>query len=405
MQHRITQGYVNGLIAGATDQIIWDTILSGFGVKVTPRGRKTYFVYYRTASGQQRRPAIGSSPDLTAEDARKIAKKWLGAAATGEDVSGDRKAGRQAASVRELANRYLREHAALHKKASSALTDKSNIENHVLPALGSMKVGDVRPADIIKLQRAVASMEKPRKVAGAKPRGRRIIRGGSGVANRVLALASKMFACAINWGLRTDNPVRGIQRYKENKRERFLDRDEVQRLHAALEAADNAQKLNPFPVAAIRLLLFTGLRRSEVTNLKWRAVNLRNGQLVLEDTKTGRRVLPIGEQAIAVLSGLPRGAPNDLVIQSSVKGAPIALARPWADIRAAAGLGPEVTLHILRHTFGSYAVMGGLSLAETGALLGHRSAQTTLRYAHHDQASIRKNANRIGEAIAAMRRA
>lgn len=135
-------------------------------------------------------------------------------------------AGRKAETVADLAERFLAEYADLHKKPRSIATDRANIEHHVIPLLGSMKIKDVTRADIERAMLAVRDGRTARQLP-AKPRGRRIIKGGEGIANRVAALLSKMFACAEGWGLRDDNPARGVRKFREQRKDRFLDAEEV----------------------------------------------------------------------------------------------------------------------------------------------------------------------------------
>jgi len=247
----------------------------------------------------------------------------------------------------------------------------------------------VTRADIEEIKLAV----KEGKTAGnlpARPRGRRIIKGGAGIANRTIALLSKMFSCAESWGVRDGNPARGIQKFPEKRCDRFLDSKEVIRLQKALAQAEKEGTVSLFAIAAIRLLLFSGLRLGEVTNLRWKDIEISNAAIRLRDTKTGDRTVPMNQQVLNIVVKLPKGTPNSLIIQSCKSGAPISLTRPWYRIRNAAGIDESATLHTLRHTFASWCVMGGLSLPQVGALLGHKSAQTTLRYADHRQDALRQ---------------
>ena len=149
------------------------------------------------------------------------------------------------------------------------------------------------------------------------------------------------------------------------------------------------------------MLLYTGARLGEVVGLRWREVDLDNGCIRLEDSKTGGDVIALGGPAVAVLKSITRRGPDDLVIEGGKEGARLALTRPWYAIRSAAGLGKDVTLHSLRHTFASWSVMGGFSLAQTGAVLRHKSAQTTMGYAHHSLDSRLRTAEAVSSAIAA----
>ncbi|MFP9138549.1 tyrosine-type recombinase/integrase [Devosia sp. XGJD_8] len=388
----------------APDVILWDTEVPGFGVKVTPAGKRIYFVYYRTSSGQQRRPKVGDHGPLTVDQARQIARQWLAKAAAGEDVSQKRQNDRASGTVAELATRYLAEYAVPHKKPRSVQTDRANLDNHVIPIMGSMRVRDVTRQDIDRMKVAVREGKTARELK-AKPRGRRIVRGGEGIANRVVALASKMFGCAQEWGLRDDNPATSIRKYKEHRKDRFLDEAEVGRLITQLDVADQAQVVSSKATAAIRVLLYTGMRYSEVMTLRWRDVDEGKNCFRLADSKTGSRVIPYGTQVVLALSALERGAPDKLLYEGAKEGSPLSLQRPWHQIRAAAEIDASATLHTLRHTFASWSVMGGLSLAQVGALLGHKSTQTTLRYADHAVEALRAYGEQTGEAMAAMAKA
>jgi integrase len=379
---------------------IWDTEIVGFGLKVQPTGTKTYCVFYRAANGQQRRPAIGLHGKLTTEEARQIARKWVASALLGNDVSATRQEARSSAVVSELAKRYLNEYALPHKKPSSFKSDKANLENYVLPLIGTLKIDKVIRADIEYVKTSIREGKTARRLQ-AKRRGRRIVRGGPGVANRVVALLSKMFTCAVDWGLRTDNPALRIRKYPEYRKDRFLDMPEIRRLLHALTEVEAQKTETPDIVATFRLLLFTGLRCGEIIDLTWGDVNLENATIRLRDSKTGARTVPLNDQATAVLNALMMKNSTGYVIRSSTGVGRPAIRKPWSRILIQANIDNSANIHCLRHTFASWAVMGGLSLAQTGALLGHKSPQTTLRYADHLTEAIRGYSQKTVNLIAA----
>jgi integrase len=399
MRTRLTKRVVETVPVGDKDVIVWDTEIRGFGVKVTPAGRRSYFLYYRAKSGQQRRPTIGVHGALTTDQARQIARQWTAEVTMGTDVSASRKAERKPTSVADLCTLYVSNYAELHKKPRSVATDRANIENHILPLLGKTPLKDVRRADIERMMLSIRE-GKTARVLSARPRGRRVIRGGEGIANRVVALVSKMFSCAAGWDLVEGNPARGIRKFRENRKDRFLDIEEVGRLIEVLDTADCAKTESQFVVAVIRFLLLTGMRSGEALNLKWEEVDFGTQCLRIADTKTGARVIPLSSHALAIIKSLPRGTHNELVFQSSRPGRPVALAKPWYRIRAAANIDSDVNIHALRHTFASWSVMGGQSLAQVGATLGHKSAQTTLRYADHRLEALRQYSQQTGDFFA-----
>ena len=211
-----------------------------------------------------------------------------------------------------------------------------------------------------------------------------------------------MFSCAEAWGLRETNPARGIRRFREVRKDRFLDQHEIAHLLAALDNAERLQTEKTSANAAIRLLLFTGMRAGEVISLSWSALDRDRGCLRPSDSKTGPRVVPLSSQALGVVTELRPRRPEDLMFPGANGAPPITLTRPWYRIRASARIDRTANLHCLRHTFASWSVMGGLSLPQVGAVLGHRTAQTTLRYADHRLDAIRTYCQQVGDAFAAM---
>ena len=139
MKAKLTVRSVEAVQPAASDTILWDTEVTGFGCKVTPRGKRSYFLYYRTKENQQRRPTIGAHGPLKPESAREIAKRWLVEVAQGQDPSETRKTDRQSPTVRKLCQRYLDEHAETRKKVSSIRHDRRLIDVHLLPAIGANK--------------------------------------------------------------------------------------------------------------------------------------------------------------------------------------------------------------------------------------------------------------------------
>jgi integrase len=400
VRERLTKTVVDGLEPNAKDLVVWDRDLKGFAVKVTPTGKKIYFAFYRTQSGQQRKPSIGLHGKLTTEEARQIARKWIAAAVSGQDISGDRQENRAAPLVRELAQKYLEDYAACFKKPRSYKSDKSNLTNHVLPLIGTKKVAEVTRADIEAIKTAI----KDGKTAArrkAKLRGRSITIGGPGAANRTMSLLSKMMGCAVDWGMRPDNPALRIKKYPEHRKDRFLDSNEIRRLFKALEHVEAQSFESPHAIACLRLLLLTGLRLGEVRDMHWNDLDLARGTLRLRDSKTGARTVPHNYQAIAVLQKHLSTKTDQFVVQSATGNGRPSLGKPWQRIRKWAEIDNSANIHCLRHTFASWAVMGGLSLAQTGALLGHKSTQTTLRYADHLTEAVRgysqTTANMIAE--------
>ena len=182
--------------------------------------------------------------------------------------------------------------------------------------------------------------------------------GGKGTAAQCVAMLSTVFAFAVARGLRGDNPARGVRKPPTRKMERFLSPKEIAQLATAL-AAEEHETGNPYPAAAIKLLLLTGARRSEIVNLRWSYVDFEQRCLRLPDSKTGAKVIFLSPPALELLTSLPREAANPFVFPGKRTASGIVgVDKIWFRVRAAAGL-PDVRLHDLRHSFASMAAGGG----------------------------------------------
>jgi integrase len=307
---RLTEKSVARITPGDRDVFEWDDAMPGFGVRVKPSGAKSYIIQYRQGA-VSKRMTIGSSVLFRLEQARERARRLLSAAKEGGDPAAERDRARTAPKVSDLVDRYLAEHAELSKKPSSLSADRRNIANHIRPLLGKLRVQDVTSEHVDKFLRDVQGgvTAKDEKLG---TRSRRIVRGGSGVANRCAALLSKMFNLAERWRMRPpgSNPCRGLEKFKERKVERFLSSEELGRLGDALRSYD----LSPYAVAAIKLLVFTGARLGEVLALRWDRIDFERGEMRLEDSKTGAKTLHLPPPALEVLSELPRTEGNPYVI-------------------------------------------------------------------------------------------
>ena len=372
---RITKRSVDAVKAGGTDTVYWDGELTGFGLRVRRSGRKSYVVQTRIA-GKLCWFTIGPHGPLNPDQARARALEILACAKKGIDPR-DADARREAEpSMADLGRRFLEEYVPVHCKPSTREEYRRSVRLFVDPVIGELRVPEVQRKDIAALHHGLR--DKPYQ------------------ANRTLGVLSKMFSLAEVWGWRPDgsNPCRHVKRYKEHKRERFLSPEETERLGQVLRDAEEEM---PSAVAAFRLLLLTGCRMSEIRDLRWEYV--KNDCIELPDAKTGGRVVPLGPEARAVLSALPRQDDNPWVIGGKLPGSHLTdLQRPWRRIRERAGL-EDVRIHDLRHSFASRALALGESLTMIGKLLGHTQVQTTARYAHLARDSIQTAAARITGSI------
>jgi len=400
MAKRLSLSVINGAESQERDYFIWDGDLKGFGLKVCSGGRKSYVCKYRLGTGRgapTRRMTIGThgSP-WTPDQARKRASRILGLVAHGEDPATAKQAEKMVLTVAQLCDRYL-EHGAATKKASTLATDRGRIERHIKPLLGRMRVPDVKRSDVSRFLQDVAAGKTAVDVK-TKTRGRAIVRGGKGTATRTVGLLGGIFSFAIESGWISENPVRGVKRYRDKRNERFLDVDELTKLGTALDAAE-ANGENPYALAIIRLLILTGARKGEIESVRWPEVDWQHGYLRLADSKTGQKLVMLNGAAIEVLQAVTRQNASDFVFPASRSEGPYeGTSKVWRRIRDDAGL-QNVRLHDLRHSFASIAVSDGASLPMIGALLGHQDTATTARYAHLQTDPVRQASNSIGKII------
>jgi integrase len=320
----------------------------------------------------------------------------------GVDPAADIRDARRAVTISELIDLYLAEGCA-HKKQSTLVADRARFAHYIRPILGTKAVTDISRADIERLMADVIAgrFVRPARGTDTKRLGPRSVpRGGRGVASQVVTLCGTLLAFAVKRGLRTDNPAHGIEKPKVRKLERFLTTEEISRLGAALICEENTTG-NPYPAAAILLLLLTGARKSEILGLRWTWVDFERSSLFLPDSKTGRKTIHLSAPAVDVLKSLPRLSDNPFVFRGARPGqAFLGIDRVWSRVRLAAGL-EDVRLHDLRDSAASIAAAAGASLLLIGRVLGHKQASTTERYAHLTADPIKATSELIGTHVAA----
>jgi integrase len=376
---------------GKAQRIYYDTEVKGFGLRVTKAGARSFILNYRV-HGVERRFTIGSYPDWGVAAAREEAKRLKRLVDQGRDPMGERHEERAAPTVNELVDRYLVEHAP-RKRTRSRQEDESLIRQWLRPELGNKRVADLRHADVERLHRKITAHGTPTR------------------ANRTAALLSKAFSLAVRWEMRTDNPVKGIERNTEEKRNRYLAGDELRRLTEALAVHPNQAAAN-----AIRLLLLTGARRGEVLGATWDQFDLEEGVWTKAASFTKQKKLhrvPLSAPARQLLAEIKaaverkaEGANREHspfvfpAQRAARKGAGhlVEIKGPWAAICTAAQLS-GVRVHDLRHSYASILASAGLSLPVIGALLGHTQPGTTARYAHLFDDPLRAATERVGAIV------
>lgn len=370
---RISKRIIATLQPAEKDYIVSDDQVAGFALRVWPSGRMSYVVHYR-ANGRFRRYTIGHHGPWTADKARDEAIKILARVKDGNDPNTERDEERASPTVSQFCKIFIERHVKTHLKQTTQGEYQRAIDLFITKKIGSRKLASVTHSDIVTFHHTYRHIPYQ--------------------ANRTLGVLSKMFSLAILWGVRTDNvnPCRGVKRYKEQKRERYLTTEEHQRLGKAL---DDARSAMPEAVNAFQLLLLTGCRLREIQRLKWEYVFLDEGVIRLPDSKNGARTVQLGESAVGLLKSIPMIAGNPYVITGRKDGGHLTdLEKPWRRIRKEAGL-VDVRIHDLRHSFASDALELGEDLIMIGKLLGHRDLKSTARYAHLKKEPIQRAVKEI----------
>jgi integrase len=387
-------------------ETLWDgggrEAVKGLGIRCREGGTKTFGLKYRVA-GRQRWLTLGKfgSP-LTVDMARNKAKKLLGEVADGRDPAEGILAEKRAGTVEDLCKSYREAVKTMPtrrgrlKAPGTLAVESGHIDRHIIPLLGTRKVPSITRRDIEKFQEQVAAGVTKATVKTTK-RGKAIVKGGRGTAARCLNTLGAIFAYGVKLDLRDDNPVHGVVRFEGNAVKKFLSPAEMKSLGKAIVEAEAD---HPQAAAIIRLLAMTGARRSEIARLRWPWVDLHHGVLRLPNSKTGERLIVLGQSARDLIACLPRHNGTDLVFPPTRAGALYeGTPKVWRSIRDAAKI--TARIHDLRHHFASVAGELGYALPTISALLGHSIPGTTGRYLHHTDAALRTAADRIAAAVLA----
>jgi len=381
------------------DYQIFDTEVRGFAACIYRGGGRAFTLDYRHA-GRQRRMTFGRWPEWSVSAARERAKEIRREIDAGADPLAQRGALREAPRVDDLIERYCTQH--LPKLAERNASDqKSALAKMVAPVWGRKLVTEITSTDVDKLLNKVAEgrprphKEKPnnraKKLQPAKPTPVR--------ANRIGEVLRKVFTLAVEWGWCEDNPAQRFHRRIETARERFLSKDEINSLAAALDAAEDRRAAD-----IIRMCMLTGARLGEVRQARFEQFNLEHMSWSKPPAMTKQRRVhrvPISDETASIVRQrqlmVPRGTP--WLFPSDTPGQPVQeVRRFWAQIQKECGL-QEVHIHDLRHTFASLLVSGGASLEMIGKLLGHSQMQTTLRYAHLMDSPLRAGVDAVASAF------
>jgi integrase len=430
--HRINKAFIEAMAPKAKVYRVPDAQTRGLYIQMTPAGVLSWVLRFRV-HGHEKTHSIGRWPELTVALARKKALSLLGDINDGNDPVAKRKEERKAKTIKELADQFKKEHLPTLRPNSRTQYERLLIKR-IIPALGSKRVKDVDSSDVAALLSQIR-LDTPKGIE----------------ANRARAVLSKMFSMGALWGFCPAgvNPAKGQARAPETKKDRHLSDRELIALGAALRhleptPEDEARSEDALPsenihaLAALRLYLLTGMRKSEligdrerdketraiiekVPALPWTAVDLDAARIRLDHHKTskeaGGRIVPLSSPACELLEGLPRVLGNPYVIPGYDLGESlVGLQKIWERVRGAVPKLEErakvpkklrvnlsdVTIHDLRRSFASVAARMGYPELIVAALLGHSAGSVTAGYARIGADPLRDVVEAIGCRMAAL---
>ena len=371
----LSRGRIDACQPSKKTYIVRDRKVKGLCLAVNPGGSKSFFVQ-STCKGRELRAMLGDATAMDLCEARATANEKIAAfrrAATARFAPGPD------TPFSVVAEIYFERRARLWKPGTMT-TNSFNLKL-LLAAFGGRPVGGITRRDIEEWFQKLHN----------KP----------STANRASVMMFAIMGEAEELGCRPkdSNPVQGLRRYKMQGRNRVPTIEEIGRLGQVLR---EAEKKHPLNSAFIRLLILTGCRRSEILTLRWK--DYRDGNLHLEDSKSGPKTVFLSSPARKVLDGI-KTRRSEWVFPSKNGLKPRHMPQEyWERLRKQAGL-DWMRLHDLRHTYASLAIRSGVNLLMVGKLLGHGQAQTTMRYAHLDDTTMRDAASKATAGMVDRRRA
>jgi integrase len=374
----------------------WDSDpkASGFGCRLNAGGSKSFFVNYRI-DGRERRVVIGPFPRWSAAAARERAKELRREIDRGGDPASDRRERREAPTVRDLIDRYIADHLPRKRLSAPRVNDEKRMLAEIGKHLGKhTKIADVHFGDVQAMHRKIGESIG----RSGKPRQAR--------ANRILAVASKMFSLSLvpragellAWrSAALGNPCRGVEKFPEEGRERFFSEKELAKISDALA------KYPGVAADCVRLIMLSGCRPAEALQAKWSEFTAEPGFWVKPSSHTKQRKvhkLPLNPPGIELIERLRKKHKGEWVFPGDKPGEHLAaLWHVWHFVRKETGLEKTARVYDLRHSHASIGAAEGLSLPVIGRLLGHATPRTTARYAHLADDPLREASAKIGSVI------
>jgi len=350
-----------------------DVTSRGLKLVARPSGRKT-FILYRKINGRPERITLGRFPDLSIEQARAKADTCNAEIAMGKNPADAKRNVRDELTFKQLFDLYMERYAKIHKR--SWQKDAEHFKGHC-QSLAQHKISQIKKSDIQRLHAKIGR------------------NNGQYTANRTLAMIGTVFNRAIEWGWGQKNPAKGVKKFKEYSRDRFLQADELPRLFQALQLETNDAVRD-----YVLLSLFTGARKSNVLAMRWEEINIERATWTIPMTKNGEsHTIPLVAPAQEVLQIRRARSKSAWVFPG--RGATGHLIEPkktWKRILERAGI-ENLRLRDLRRSLGSWQAVTGASLSVIGKTLAHKNVNTTAIYARLNLDPVRESMDKATQAM------
>ena len=363
----------------STDQEYSDSLVSGLKLLVGKNGNKKFLFRY-TLRSRKCSTALGSFGAFTVDEARTLANQYKALVSQGRDPKQEKDEFKNRISFSEFVNEHYLPHATTYKR--SIASDESKLRLYLLPKFGHVPMADIST-------QALQSYHNHLK-----------IKLSPATANRHLSLLHRLFSLSVRWGYLDKNICTGISKFQENnKHQRFLSNDEIRKLFSAADYDENI-----YAAAYIKILLLTGVRRSEGLGMKWEHLRLDGPKPMwyVPHTKSGKsRYVILNPMSVQILEALPKVLSNPYVFVGKIQGQPLHNPiKAFKRIIYRADIESHFRLHDLRHTHASLIINNGGTLYDVQSALAHANSSISERYAHLSEASRQKTSHNISNVIA-----
>ncbi len=363
----------------ATDQEYSDTVVIGLKLLVGKKGNKRFLFRYHLRN-RKCSTSLGTFGAISVDEARVLANQYKALVTQGRDPKQERDEFKNRICFGEFVHQHYLPHASSYKR--SIKSDESKFKHYLLPKFGDVPLSDITTKHIQNYHNLLKAKLSP------------------ATANRHLSLLHRLFNLAVQWGYLEKNVCTGINKYQENnKHQRFLNNEEIRNLFYAADSDGNL-----YAAAYVKILLLTGVRRSEGLGMKWEHLQLDGPKPMwyVPHTKSGKsRYVILNPMAVEILKALPKVYGNPYVFVGKVAGQPIINPiKAFKRMLDLVGIESNFRLHDLRHTHASLIINNGGSLYDVQAALAHANSSISERYAHLSEENRLKTSYNISNVVA-----